>query len=280
VTVKCVSSVTVSVSVVIPCYCCTSTIIRAVDSVASQTIRPKQVILVDDASDDDGATLRVLYALKKKYVERLGIEVFHLEDNGGPSAARNAGWEVATEFYIAFLDADDSWLPQKLEVQYQWMKKNPEIDLCGHLCRWEGISRASDSFDLRGFSIIEVKKRDLLLRNAFSTPTVMLRKDVDLRFPENMRYAEDYFLWLEAVCQGYKAVRLETPLAILYKPPFGSSGLSGELWKMEHGVQEVFSHLHHQHLLNIMEAGVAKLVSLTKFLWRIFRARRLKHLEY
>jgi len=275
---KCMSSVPLPISVIIPCYCCADTITRAVDSVARQTMLPKQVILIDDASADDGATLRKLYTLQKKYADKLEIEVVPLNANGGPSAARNTGWETATQPYIAFLDADDSWLPQKLEVQYQWMKKHPEVDLCGHLCKWECISRPSDSYDLRDFATLEIQKSGLLFSNAFSTPTVMVKRDVDLRFPENIRYAEDYCLWLETVCQGYRVVRLEAPLTVLHKPPFGVGGLSAELWQMEKGVQNVYSRLYHQHFITIMEMGTAKLISLAKFVWRIFRAWRFRGL--
>lgn len=271
-------STPLSISVIIPCYCCAETIVRAVDSVAWQTMLPKQIILIDDASSDDGATLRKLHALQKKYADKLKIEVIHLKVNGGPSIARNAGWDAATQPYIAFLDADDSWLPQKLEVQYQWMNKHLEVDLCGHLCRWGCVFRRSDNFDLRCFTVLEIEKRGLLFSNAFSTPTVMIKSSVDLRFPEDMRYAEDYYLWLKVVCQGYRIVRLEAPLAVLHKPPFGASGLSAELWQMEKGVQEVFSNLYQQGLITIAEAWIAHLASMVKFIGRIFRAWRFRGL--
>ena len=107
----------VSVSVIIPCYQCTSTIQRAVDSVAQQSLLPREVILVDDASDDE--TLEMLYSIQKSYGSNW-VKVLSLKTNGGPSLARNAAWELVDSSYVAFLDADDSWHPQKIEIQFSW----------------------------------------------------------------------------------------------------------------------------------------------------------------
>lgn len=122
----------VPVSVVVPCYCCEGTIERAVDSVMKQTALPAEVLLVDDASPDQGRTLNKLRQLQGRFRDKTHIEVIALKNNGGPSVARNAGWEAATQPYIAFLDADDAWHPQKLEIQYEWMKEYSEVVLTGH----------------------------------------------------------------------------------------------------------------------------------------------------
>src|SRR5258706_14692588 len=96
------------VSVVVPCYRCADTIERAVRSVAAQTLRPAEVILVDDGSPDGtGAALERLR-------ERFGadwIRIVRLPRNLGSASARNAGWELATQRYVAFLDSDDAWHP-------------------------------------------------------------------------------------------------------------------------------------------------------------------------
>ena len=120
------------VSVVIPCYRCADTIARAVTSIAEQTSRPAEVILVDDCSGDD--TLATLYELQAEYPQGW-VKVIESPKNAGPGTARNLGWEAATQAYIAFLDADDSWHPQKIEMQYGWMSKNPEVALTGHTCQ-------------------------------------------------------------------------------------------------------------------------------------------------
>jgi glycosyltransferase involved in cell wall biosynthesis len=102
-----------SVSVIIPCYNCAGTIHRALASVASQSLRPAEVILVDDHSTDD--TLQSLYRLQDRY-GREWIRIIEQPVNGGPGTARNMGWNAATQTYIAFLDSDDTWHPKKIET--------------------------------------------------------------------------------------------------------------------------------------------------------------------
>ena len=119
----------VPVSVIVPCYCCAATIETAIESVARQTARPAEVILVDDASGDD--TVAALRRLHHRHGADW-MKVIRQEQNGGPSVARNAGWAMATQPYLAFLDADDSWHPRKVELQYGWMAAHPEVALTGH----------------------------------------------------------------------------------------------------------------------------------------------------
>ena len=109
----------ISVSVIIPCYRCAATIGRAVLSVVNQTIKPAELILVDDSSDDE--TLAMLVFFQRKYGSDW-IKIITLSSNKGVSAARNAGWNQSIYEYIAFLDADDYWLPDKLFVQTQFME--------------------------------------------------------------------------------------------------------------------------------------------------------------
>ena len=119
------------VSVVVPCYRCIATLERAVRSVAQQTQRPAELILVDDASGD--GTLELLRTLQARYGD--WVRVVALPANAGAASARNAGWNVATQPYIAFLDADDAWHPRKVEIQWDYMQRHPDVALSGHLCR-------------------------------------------------------------------------------------------------------------------------------------------------
>jgi len=272
------SSNLLSVSVVVPCYNCADVIERAIKSVAEQTQLPRSVILIDDASMDDGATLKQLYALKEKYTQVLHIVVISLKKNRGPSVARNIGWDAATESHIAFLDADDSWLPHKLEVQYNWMQSMPDISLCGHVCEWEGISngREQEQFDHNiQVSNTIITKKNLLVRTSFSTPSVMLKRSLPFRFHEEKRHAEDYYLWLQVVCSDYGVARLDIPLAILHKAPYGEDGLSADLWAMEKGVQDVYCRLRSDGLLGVGEFWGVRLFSLVKYLRRLLMANSM-----
>ena len=262
----------VPVSVVIPCYCCSETIERAVSSVINQTQLPVEIWLVDDASPDDGRTLNKLHKLKGKYTGTVQIEIIALPVNGGPSVARNAGWDAATQPYIAFLDADDAWHPQKLEIQYGWMKEHPEIVLTGHKC----LRLKEDSFPQSGgplpkveeFQVRRITKLSLLFSNRFSTPSVMLKNELPFRFEPQKRYSEDYLLWLQITLSGYQGAYLDLPLAYLYKAPYGEGGLSGDLWKMEKGELAVFNKLYNLKLLNRTEFLLSYVFSLIKYVRR------------
>ena len=111
-----------SVSVVIPAFNAGESIGRALDSVFAQTLKPNEVIVVDDGSSDDTRDETKRYGRKVKYIH---------QENGGPSKARNTGIEAAKATWIAFLDADDEWLPTKLEEQIELLQRHPELMWCG-----------------------------------------------------------------------------------------------------------------------------------------------------
>lgn len=196
---------TAPVSVVVPCFRCAATIERAVASVAAQTQRPAEMILVDDASSD--GTLEVLQAIRARYGE--WVRVVELPSNAGAASARNAGWNVATQPYIAFLDADDAWHPRKIEIQYGYMQAHPDVALSGHLCRQlpgEEVNAPAWAVDLRGEQ--RITWTGLLLRHPFVTPSVMLKREIGLRFAEGLRHMEDHRLWLDIVGASMPTVKL------------------------------------------------------------------------
>lgn len=233
-------STTVPVSVIIPCFRCADTIERAVESIAAQAMLPAEVILVDDCSGDD--TLETLFAIQRKYPEGW-IRVLQQPVNGGPGEARNAGWDHASHTYVAFLDADDSWHPQKIEIQYRWMREHPEVALTGHGNRKlaEGeLPLREASVDPAEVVFRPISKNQLLWSNRFSTPSVMLRRDMPMRFARGKHHSEDYLLWLTVACAGYRMARCDLPLAFLYKAAYGEGGLSSQLWKMEKGELDTY----------------------------------------
>lgn len=215
------------VSVIIPCFRNAGTIRRAVDSVAKQTLLPQEVLIIDDASGDD--TLDAIQDIQKRF-EKNWIKVIALTCNKGPGSARNAGWNAATQPYIAFLDADDSWHPQKVAYQYAFMEANPEVMLTGHtaiVAEEEGtpsnIPPPSTTF---------ISHYRMFCRNPFVTPSIMLRNTSHYRFREQQRHMEDYLLWLQICLDKHPVYMLNATLAYLHKP-FSSAGLSAETWNMQ-----------------------------------------------
>ncbi len=255
----------VPVSVVIPCYRCATTIERAVQSVINQTQQPSEIILVDDASADD--TLRALQKIEYQYPDL--IQVIQLIKNGGASAARNKGWDVASQPYIAFLDSDDTWHPQKIELQYAYMQAHPEVTLSGHDYKLLTDNNSSLDWELKNITAHSISQWQLMLSNRFITPSVMLKRDIKARFIDNQRYMEDHMLWLKIIFEEGRIVKLDNELAAIYKKPFGVTGLSSHLWLMEKGELGNYQRLYHAKHINIFQLGGFLIYSLLKYVRRL-----------
>ena len=255
------------VSVIVPCYQCANTIARVVTSIAEQTLLPAEIILVDDCSSDD--TLSILEKIQSMYPSGW-IKVVSLPNNHGAGMARNAGWEVATQRFIAFLDSDDSWHSQKIEIQYNWMLKHPDVMLTGHACMQViDESLPNDIADFSDITFNKITEKQLLLKNYFSTPSVMLHRDITQRFPDGKRYTEDYHLWLTICYSGLTCCFSTVPLAYLYKAAYGEAGLSAALWKMEKGELDAYISLFKCKRIQITTLIFILGFSIVKFFKRI-----------
>lgn len=251
------------VSVVIPCFRCKRTIRRALDSVFIQTMRPVEVLLVEDASPDD--TLDFLKSLIKEYPVNW-VKIYPLEKNLGPAAARNRAWEIASQPYVAFLDSDDSWHPQKIEFQYRWMLNNKHAVLTGQICETLNCDAVRHpSYEASRVDFSEVAFTSLLKSNKFSTPSVMLKRDVPFRFSTDMRFCEDYLLWCELLGSGSRGYSLQLPLTFCHKPIYGHSGLSSNMWPMEKGELSVYDYLYRARRISLLRLYLLKGWSLMRY---------------
>lgn len=268
------SSATVDVSVVIPCYRCEDTIVRAVESIAAQTALPREVVLADDRSPD--GTLARLYELQRRYGAEW-IKVIALPENRGAAAARQAAWDASRGKYVAFLDADDSWHPRKVEIQTAWMESHPEVQMTSHLTVQVDPDVRPDEQLPERWRARPIRGGTLLLANQLDTRAVMLRREIPQRFAVDMRYGEDYLLWLQVVLAGGLTYRLELPLAYLYKARFGEGGMSAKLWEMELGELGAYRTVRTQGLISGATYAALIPFSLAKYLRRVLvvRARRL-----
>lgn len=260
------------VSVVVPCYRCAATLERAVASVVQQTLRPAQLILVDDASGD--GTWQMLQTIQARHGE--WVKTIALPANAGAASARNIGWNAATQPFVAFLDADDAWHPRKIEIQYGYMQQHPDVVLSGHLCR----QLPENSNDAPAWDVVSMGEQTitwprLLLRHQFVTPSVMLRREIAMRFSEGMRYMEDHRLWLEIVGAPLRTVKLQVELAAVYKPVYGASGLSANMWDMEKGELANYRYFYVLGKLSWMQLILLQSYSWVKFLRRMVIVRFL-----
>ncbi|MGG3925074.1 glycosyltransferase family 2 protein [Metabacillus fastidiosus] len=235
----------ISVSVIIPSYNSTDTIERAVSSVSRQTILPKEIIIIDDCSTDERIE-DVMKSLEQKYNSYFDIKIIKNTKNQGPGVSRNIGWNSSKEDYIAFLDSDDAWHERKIELQYEYMISNPDVDFSCH----ENIVVLDETACYKEeVSQVEITKeecitfRQLLFKNTIATRTVMLKRKVGNKFQEGKYHSEDYLLWLEIASSGYKMIKLNAPLSKCFNHPFLGDGLSGNLLKMFKGELDSYRRL-------------------------------------
>lgn len=109
------------VTVVIPLYNAADHIWESLDSVAAQTVPVQKVVIVDDGSSDGGADVAAGHPLQPRIIR---------QENQGPSKARNNGIRAVETEFIAFIDADDKWARNKLEMQFDLFRANPDLELC------------------------------------------------------------------------------------------------------------------------------------------------------
>jgi glycosyltransferase involved in cell wall biosynthesis len=105
------------VSIITPCYNSARFISETIESVLSQTYQNWEMLIVDDCSTDASYEIVLEYAAKDKR-----IKAYRMEHNSGAAACRNKAIELSQGEYVAFLDSDDLWLPEKLEKQLQFMQ--------------------------------------------------------------------------------------------------------------------------------------------------------------
>ncbi len=219
-----------TVSVVIPAFNAEDTIGAALDSVAAQRCSVHETIVVDDASRDRTAAVVAEWSasmstspLRPGDLRAKTVRIIRLASNAGPATARNRGVAAATGQWIAFLDADDAWLPWRLASQFDVARQYPDAALiCGGTIPFaqaaDGVTADHDV--CMQSSATMNRSRPILLdtlsvHNPVATSTVLVRKDaLDAvgGFDERFRGPEDYDLWLRLAAR-YTLVRLDLPLA-------------------------------------------------------------------
>lgn len=211
-----------SVGVVIPTFNRAHTLGRALDSVISQTLLPQQVIVVDDGSTDSTADLVAGYT---------GVRYLR-QENRGVSAARNLGIRHCGCDWVALLDSDDEWLPEKLEVQFGALAENSGHRLihCDEIWIRDGRRvNAADRHRKRGGWIFE----HCLPLCVISPSAAVIEKGLLEEaggFNEELPACEDYDLWLR-VCSRYPVLYVDRPL--LRKYGGHADQLSRKHWGMD-----------------------------------------------
>jgi glycosyltransferase involved in cell wall biosynthesis len=193
------------VSVVIPAYNSAAYTVETVESVLAQTYRDLEVIVVDDGSTDSTREALAPYVGRVQYIYK---------DNGGACSARNEGIRHAKGEYLACLDCDDLWLPDKLECSLPVLEQDPEMGFVCTPCyiigsSGEHLGETRYPFDRDNAYM------NLLAENYVLAPTVVMRRsclDHVGHFDESIFIPADWDLWLRLACR-FRVGYVERPLS-------------------------------------------------------------------
>lgn len=193
------------ISVIMAAYNAEQTISQAIDSVLAQSMPHFELIVVDDRSADKTGEILDRY-------EDPRIRILHNAENRGAAASRYLGAEAAAGDWIAILDSDDLWRPDKLERQIRTQRESGA-----------DLVYTGSAFITAGGKPIEgllhvperIRYQQLLRQNVISNSSVLVRKELYLRYsPRADALHEDYACWLGMLRDGYLAVGIDSPLLV------------------------------------------------------------------
>ena len=207
------------ISVVIPVHNCARFVTLAIDSALIQQV-PLEVLVLDDMSKDNLDEVMMRYRKEPRVIYSKN------ETHLGVAKTRNRGVAMARGQYIAFLDSDDYWMPNKLKKQLALMEKTGAV-----ICSTARELMEPDG-TLTGH-ILSAKKKityhDLLLQNHLNCSSILIRTDVAREFPMHHDDShEDYLMWLEVLRKYRVACAVNEPLL---KYRISNTSKSGSKWK-------------------------------------------------
>ena len=242
------------ISVIIPSYNRVNLLSRAIQSVVEQTACPSEIIVVDDGSTDQTETM---------VATDFPTVIYHKQSQQGVSAARNKGIQLAKSPWLAFLDSDDAWLPEKLARQQQAIAQNASMKLCH-----------SDEIWIRNGQRINPhrkhqKKGGWIFQHclplcAISPSSVLIHQSIFDSvglFDENLPACEDYDLWLRITHQ-FPVLYVDQPLLIKYGGH--DDQLSRKHWGMDRFRIAALDNLLENHHLQADDRKAACQVLITK----------------
>ncbi len=189
-----------AVSVIIPCHNYGRFVSEAVTSALAQTCQPVDVIVVDDGSTDD----------TPDRLQAFGSRIRHIrQENQGVSAARNSGVGHSRGEWVAFLDADDFWHPQKLEVQFRSMQTLDGVDFFGGPAPSKALPEALSALS----PARKIGVRDFLVSTPLGLSSVVVRRECALAvggFDREFSAAADRDMWLRLAAR-YSAATIASP---------------------------------------------------------------------
>jgi len=213
------------VSVIIPTYNRAYIIERCIKSVLNQSYNNIEIIVIDDGSTDNTKDILAQFSDKINYI---------YQSNSGVSVARNAGVSVSKGMYLAFLDSDDEWLPNKIEVQYNEFEKYSDIAIVA--CRARLISLQGDESLTLNMGNITCDFFQIYLYPYLGIPNILLLKSAFLQvkgFDVTLKSAEDIDLFLR-IAINHKVRMIDAVSTTIFQ---SNDSLSADTDSYENNIQ-------------------------------------------
>ena len=259
------------ISVIIPVYNAEKSIEKSLICIKNQTWEGVfEIILVNDGSSDRSKTIIENYQQNHQDQNIILIN----QENRGVSKARNAAMKIAQGDYIALLDSDDEWLPEKTEKQMKFLE-NQNIDFITSLWNNENITFP---YKLQPPNkLVKITLKKLLFKITGQTSTAIFKRKIFENtgfFDENQNYSEDANYWMR-ISEKNQMYLLPEKLVIAGngKKSFGFSGLSANLKEMEKGIQKNIWEMYQTKRINFPEYLFYFVISKLKFAIRPLRAK-------
>ena len=209
------------VSIIMPSYNSALTIGESIESVQSQTYEKWELLITDDCSNDETVEIVRQYAEKDPR-----IKLFQNKENSGAAVSRNLSLSHSTGEFVAFLDSDDLWLPNKLEKQIDFMLNEKKVDFTFTAYSLiDAFGRHSNKVvDLQGNNLSFTYKDMLRKKATLGCSTVIFKKSAfkDYSMPL-IRTGQDYALWLKLLKSGKQVYLLNEVLTYYRILPYSIS---------------------------------------------------------
>lgn len=216
------------ITVIIPSYNRQCELKRAIESVVTTQPSCIEILVIDDCSLIDPEP-----SLTAKNSSCVPVRYFRLAKNRGPQAARNLGIRRAKYNYVAFLDSDDAFSPDKVDVVLTALRKSPS-DILFHAVSGMPSYRKLARFWYENLKSFIPFHWLIVFYNPIATPSLILRKKRKLGV-EKFRYSEDWCYLLHYVDRSTTVCYLDLELAFVFRNAGSHGGLSGSLWRMRRG---------------------------------------------
>lgn len=246
---------------------------NTLDSVKNQSWNGDfEIIAVNDGSTDKSREILENYRQKNPDMTIILIN----QENGGVSKARNTALRVATGEFIALLDSDDEWLPEKTEAQMKILL-NPQLKVDFVASLWNDEKIVFPYVVDPQNNLVEITLKKLLIKVTGQTSTAIFKRKILENtgyFDDEQRYSEDANFWMRVTAHN-KMYLLPAKLIIAGqgKKSFGTAGLSANLREMEKGIQKNLREMYYKKRINYTEYIFYFVFSKLKYFLRPLRAK-------